>query len=318
MKKFVLNISILLTPVLLLGYGLDKLISDHLRKSNLFAQKEYPTWNTILDGQLNAELLIYGSSRAWVQFDPRIIEDNLHQSVFNLGIDGYPFHIQHLRHLLALKNNPKPKTIIHAVDIGTLIKSNWYNTDQFLPYMLWDKTFYDYTSSYEGFSYLDYIIPLVRYRGRMDIIKTASEMIFWPKNNPTQRVKGYQGQHTLWNSDFDNAKKTMKRYTAKPDPFTLKLFDNYLETCKKQNINVILVYAPYHIDGQAFIENPQEMIDQYKAFAKKYGFLFLDFTQDPICYDRKYFYNTSHMNITGAELFTKKLCDKIKALDPPK
>lgn len=315
MRKFLLNILIFIIPILLSGYFIDCFISHHLKKSNSHAQKEYPNWNAIMDGKLDAEIVVYGSSRAWVHFDPTIMEDSLHQSVYNLGMDGHTFNLQYLRHVLALKYNPKPKLIIQSVDIGTLNQGNLYNSDQFLPYMLWNKLFYDYMSKYEGFSYFDYKIPLIRYYGKLDALKITLKMIVSPKSNLIARVKGYEGQNKLWNNDFDKAKKTIKKYKVELDIPTLILFDNYLKECKEQHINVILVYSPYYIEGQKFIENQNQMINIYKALAKKYAFTFLDFTNDDICFDKKYFYNSSHMNIKGAELFTKKLCKQIKNIN---
>jgi adenylate kinase family enzyme len=313
MKNFIFKILVFVLPIILSGYYIDRFISNNLRKSNSHAQKEYQTWNAIIDGKLNADVLIYGSSRAWVHFDPKIIKDSLNHSVYNLGMDGHTFNLQYLRHLLALKNNPKPKLIIHSVDIGTLSKGNLYNPDQFLPYMLWNKTFYDNMSKYDGYSSFDYKIPLIRYYGKLDAIKTAIKMIAFSKNNKVERVRGYQGQNTSWNNDFDEAKKNMKKYVAVPDILTLNLFDNYLKECKEHNIEVILVYSPYYIEGQKFIENQKQIINIYKNLALKYEFSFIDFTNDEICFDKKYFYNASHMNITGAELFSRKLCGQIKS-----
>ena len=295
------------------GYYMDRFISLNLKKSNSHAHGEYSTWNAITDGKLNADILIHGSSRAWVHFDPKIIEDSLKHSVYNLGMDGHTFHLQYMRHLMALRHNPKPKLIIHSVDIGTLTKGNLHNSDQFLPFMLWDKTYYDNMSKYDGYSYFDYKVPLIRYYGKLEAIKTAIKMIAPSKNNKVQRVRGYQGQNTSWNNDFDEAKKNMKKYVAVTDSLTLNLFDNYLRECKVQNIKVILVYSPYYIEGQQFIENQKQVINIFKILAKKYDFSFFDFTTDEICFDKKYFYNASHLNRTGAELFSRKLCGQIKS-----
>lgn len=314
MKKFILKILFFALPIILSGYYLDKLISQNLKKSNSYAEKEYPTWNDILEGKLKADILIHGSSRAWVHFDPKIIEDSLKLSTYNLGIDGHTFTMQYLRHLLALKNNTKPKLIIHSVDVSSIQKDILYNPDQFLPYMLGDETFYNFMSKYEGYSYFDYKIPLIRYYGKFEAIKTAFKMLVLSESNTIERVKGYQGREEVWNNDFDKAKKTMKKFTATYDSPTLSLFDNYLKECKDQNINVILVYSPYYIEGQKFIENQEQIINIYIKLARKYNFKFIDFTKDPICYDKKYFYNASHMNKEGAELFTRKLCSQIKSI----
>jgi hypothetical protein len=313
MKKFLYNVLLFVAPLLVLGCCIDFVISTNIKKSNSHAMKEYPTWNAILDGNLNAEILIYGSSRAWVHFDSKLIEDSLRHPVYNLGMNGHTFNMQYLRHILALKHNPKPKLIIHSVDIGTLSKGSLYNPDQFLPYMLWSKPFYKYMSNYEGYSSFDYRIPLVRYYGKTDAIKTAIQMLLSPETNVVERVKGYQGQKRAWNNDFDNAKKEMKQYVVTPDSLTLSAFEAYLIDCKKQGIEVVLVYSPYYIEGQEFISNQSQIIDLYKTLAHRQDFSFLDFTNDEICFDKKYFYNASHMNTLGAELFSRKLCTQIRS-----
>jgi hypothetical protein len=299
-------------PIVLLGYSLDIFISGELKKSNSHAQKEYPIWNTIIEGKLNSDILIYGSSRACGHFDTKIIEDSLKQLTFNIGIEGHRFKLQYLRHLLAFKNNPKPKLIIHSVEGTTLERGNLYNPDQFLPYMLFNDIFFDFTSEFKGYSSLDYKIPLIRYYGKLDALKTALKMIIMPQSNLVERVKGYQGHVRSWNNDFDNAKKTMKKYAMKIDSSTLVLFDKYLKECKEQEIEVILVYSPIYIEGQEFMANNEDIINVYKKYAMKYDFSFLDFTNDELCYKKEYFYNTTHLNKTGAELFTKKLTHEIK------
>lgn len=311
MKTFIIKVFVFVFPIIVFGYFIDRFISLNLKRSNSHSQREYSTWNAILDGKLEADIFVYGSSRACTHFDPKIIEDSLGLSAFNLGIEGHTFSMQYLRHLLALENNAKPKLIIQSVDIGTLRKGNLYNPDQFLPYMLWNRAFYEYMSMYDGYSYFDYKIPLIRYYGKLEAIKMAIKMSLH-QSNEVQRVKGYLGNDNSWNNDFDNAKKSMKKYVSPPDSLTLNLFDRYLEECKKNKICVILVYSPYYIEGQEFIKNQAEIIDIYKMFAQKYDFMFLDFTKDEICFDKKYFYNASHMNKTGAEFFTKKLCNQIK------
>lgn len=312
MKRFIINILLFILPIILSGYFLDKIISFYLRKSNLFAQREYSTWNDVLDGKLEAEIYVYGSSRAWVHINPQILKDSLDCSVYNLGIDGQTFNMQYLRHSLALKYNAKPKTIIHSLDIHTLVRGNLHNKDQFLPYMLLNDTFYKHMSKYEGYSYFDYKVPLIRYYGNFQSLKTVLKMIVLPQRNLVERVKGYKGQNISWNTDFDKAKKTIKKYRVEPDSLTLRLFEKYLKDCKEQNIEVVLVYSPYYIEGQQFIENQQQIISIYHELAKKYEVAFYNFINDEICYKKDYFYNASHLNIKGSELFTKKLSSIIK------
>lgn len=312
MKKFLLKIFVFLLPIILVAYFADIFISVNLKKSNAFAFKEYSTWNAVLDGKLNSDILIYGSSRAWVHFDPSIIEDSLKLPTYNLGIDGNTFKMQYLRHKLALKYNRKPKLIIHSVDATTLQEGNFFNSKQILPYMLWDADFFNFTSEYKSYSFLDYKLPLIRYYAKTDAIKTAFKMSLEVEDKDLQRIKGYQGQDRTWNTDFEEAKKKMKSYEIKINNDLKQEFDTYLKECKEKNIEVLMVYSPIYIEGQEFIKNKEYTLNIYEEFAGKYNFQFFDFSNDSICYDKKYFYNTRHLNKQGAELFTKKLTTLIK------
>lgn len=296
-----------------MAYGLDIYLSTNLRKSNTFAHQEYPIWNDILEGNLDAEILIHGSSRAWVHFDPQILQDSLKLSAFNLGVDGHTFNMQQLRHQLALKYNKKPKMVIHSVDATTLQKGNFFNSEQILPYMLWNADFKKFTSNYTSYSFLDYKLPLLRYYSKTAAISTAFKMSFQSQNSKKNRVRGYQGQDRTWNKDFDTAKKRMKSYNVSIDKDLEQRFDNYLKACKADGIQVVLVYAPVYIKGQEFIKNEEAVKQTYINFAETFNFKFFDFTNDDICHNKDYFYNARHMNKKGSELFTSKLASKIKA-----
>jgi hypothetical protein len=312
MNKFIVKIIIFILPIALLAYPIDKFISTNLKKSNEYAHKEFSTWNDVLDGKLNSEIFILGSSRAWVHFDPEIIEDSLNKPVYNLGIDGHSFSMQYLRYLLAVKNNHTPKLIIQSVDPGTLQTVNLYNPDQFLPYMLNNSLFYKYMSKLEGYKYFDYHLPLLRYYGKLDALKTAYNMTRPYSKNSIERNRGYQGQNASWNSDFEKAKKSMEHYNVMFDHYLVDLFEKFLKDCNEQNIEVVMVYSPVYIEGQEFINNQKEIVDKFENYAKKYNFLFINFLEDEISFDKKNFYNAMHLNITGAEKFSKKLSSILK------
>ncbi len=269
--------------------------------------------NDIYSGKANCDVAIYGSSRAWVNFNTKIIEDSLKVHAYNFGIDGHNFWLQYLRHLEFTKYNQKPKEIILAVDIFTLEKrKDLYNESQFLPYMLWNKNIWKYTSSYIGFDQIDYLIPLVRYRGKFSALRTAFKNISMRGKVKTYRYKGFAGMNRSWNSDYDEAKATKGTYTAKIDEQTVLLFEKFVQECKESGIKLILVYTPEFIEGQGFVTNKSEIIRIYREFSLKYNIPFWDYSNDKICFDKQLFYNTTHLNKEGANLFTSELVSKLK------
>ena len=316
MRKDVKYFLLFITPIIIIAYFVDVFISKNLKYSNRYAEKEYPTWNAIYEGKINSDLLIFGSSRAWIHIDPTTISDSLGISSYNLGIDGHNFWLQNLRYRELLKNNKRPKFIICSLDYYTLKKNkDLYNSEQFLPYMLWNQGVKEATISYNGFSSLDYEIPLIRYYGNYDAVATALRFSLGCLSNPITRVKGYMGRDEVWNSDFDDAKASIKSLEIKLNKPTIILFENFLKECKTNNIKIIFVYTPEYIEGQKFVSNRSQIMELYKKFSKQYHIPFYDFSNDSISYQKKYFYNASHLNKVGSQLFTKKLIDTLRSCD---
>ncbi len=306
MRKFIINIIFCSLTFVILCLPVDFYISAKLKKTNK-CTGEFEVWNAIYSGEIKSSIAIFGSSRAWVHIDPEIIEDSLKLDTYNFGIDGHNFWLQYLRYKEYRKNNTKPKIILYSVDVLTLQKKEeLYNMSQFLPYMLWNIDIYKSTSTYKGYTFFDYFIPLIRFRHNTEIITSAS------KDNHL-RKKGYKGVEKKWNSDFDEARKIKSSYTAKLDTASIKLFEHFLKSCKSEKIEVILIYTPEYIDGQKYVSNRQQIIKLYEKLSHKYRIPFLNYSNNYLCYDKKYFYNSLHLNSTGADIFSKILAaDLIK------
>ena len=74
MRMFFKHIILFLLPTVIIAPIGDYLISSGLKKSDYFASGESYIWNQIIEGEITDSIYIYGSSRAWVHFDPLIIE----------------------------------------------------------------------------------------------------------------------------------------------------------------------------------------------------------------------------------------------------
>jgi len=313
MKKFLIEVIMFAMPVVILALFTDKFLSTNLRKSKSVAEGEFTVWNDIVDGKINSDVVVYGSSRAWIHINPQTLMDSLHTTVYNLGIDGHNFWLEYLRHQLLLKYNHKPTLIIYSLDVFMLQKrKDLYNLEQFLPYMYGNKDMEDKILSYQGFNKYDCKIPLLRYTGQYSAIRTALNMYFNPSQDTAMRIRGYQSRNIGWNEDLSKALHTMKSYKVELDSSSMILFDKYISDCKQNNIQLIFVYSPEYIEGQHFVENRKDIMELYKHYSNKYGIPFYDFSADSMSYNKKYFYNASHLNKTGADLFSSRLASMIK------
>ena len=308
-KKIIYHFLILLITALLL----DFIISSRLKIHDQFAYGESYIWNEIYQGKVNRDILIYGSSRAWVHFDPKIIQDSLRMSTYNLGIDGHNFWLQYFRHKALIKNNVKPKVIILSVGIFTLNRrSDLYNMNQFLPYIYYEDV-YHYTSVYKGFTIFDYILPLYRYIGKRDVLRQA---FYYNKGRQSKqenyRIDGFRGMNREWNHDLENAKQKLASFTLNMHEPSIKLMELFFEECNDLGIEVVMVYSPEYIEGQYFVENRSEIMETFSNLSETYNFHFLDYSNDEISKDKILFYNSMHLNAIGAERFTTKFVSDLK------
>lgn len=304
MKLFFKKIILFLFPILLLSYPLDRWVSYKYKSKNI---GELSVWNDIYDGNIDADMVINGSSRAWVHFNPFMIEEQTAiSSCYNLGFNAHNFPLQYLRYLEYRKYNPKPKIIIQEIEgISLSIDSTATELEQLMPYMLFNETMRQHTKTNGMFNLFDFYVPFLRYYGEIDHVYSAID-------TTDIKIKGYKGQDRAWNDDYQNARKTMDGYTSKIDSTVLKSFENFLEDCKRENIKVVFVQPPVHIYGQEFINNYEEAIGWIEDISKRHDINFYNFSNDSLCYQQKYFYNTRHLNKEGSTIFTQKLIPIIK------
>ncbi|MBP5367659.1 MAG: hypothetical protein J6Z01_04360 [Bacteroidales bacterium] len=160
MKKFIIRIFLLLISSYIVSLIIDIPFSKIAEPRG-----EFSSWNDLYSNNINADLLIFGSSRAMNHFNPQIIEDSLHISTYNLGLSSARIEISLLRLLEHLRIcSHKPKYITLEIDWLTIDNAKFLWTPwQIFPYMLYNKNIYKYTHHYQGYYTHFYIIPLARY-----------------------------------------------------------------------------------------------------------------------------------------------------------
>jgi len=315
MKLFLKQVLFFFIPLILLSVLLDYFITIQLKKSNSHAFKEYPVWNDIYSGKINADLLVMGSSRAWKHIDSNVLEDSLGLSTYNLGMDGHHLPMQLWRYATFLQKNHRPKVIVYSLDYFMFTYTNeLFNKDQFLPYLLFNFNMEKQLKNYIGFDYFDYRLPLIRYCGADKALLHTARISLFPNSNKKLRVKGFCAENKKWNNDFEMVKKTMKNYNVKIDTKILNQFNQYLDDCNRDNIKVVLVYSPEYIEGQRFVKNRIDIIHTFEKLAQKNKMPFLNYSSDSLSFQKSLFYNSIHLNKQGASLFSIKLASDLKRI----
>jgi hypothetical protein len=305
MKKFLLTITFFFAVtvgVLSIG-GLA--VDAGLKKSRL---ENFSEWNDIYQSKISSDVIVLGSSRAWKHVSPRILDSVLHVDVYNLGLDGYHFDMQYYRYQIFLQHNSIPNCILLCLDSHSLSKKGQlFMPEQFAPYLS-DSLIKQATAPYEGFQSLDYHNPFTKYLYKTRYIATGLLELTGLKHFDSKKYKGYQGKNKPWDNSYENfVKKNPDGWTHKIKATQLRLMEAFLSQCRKSHVNVVFVYTPEYIDAQRHLKNRKQIFQIYTALSEKYHLPFLDYSNHELCTDKSNFYNSQHLNKSGAEKYSQIL-----------
>lgn len=304
MKRFIVKVlswfALLFIALVILDISLSRIIQVSYRR-------EYASWNDILHGKASADVLVMGSSRAWRQYSPQVLDTVLNKETYNIGIDGSAIDRQINKYHIYRHYNRKPSVILQNVEYWTISITKGYERYQFFPYF-WIPYFRKAVFPNESFSIGEKYLPFYRYAhfGVRNLF--AFQNLFKDSNALT---KGYLGADLRWDGSLLARIDSLK---FEPDPLAIVMFEKYLQEAREEGIRVFLVFAPLYIDATLKIQNIDEMYAFYNSFADKYGAEIIDFTFNDISRDTSYFYNATHLNRIGAELFSIKLGHEVKTL----
>jgi hypothetical protein len=314
MKRFVIKALFFVIILYVLALLVQSFIDKGAGKTGL---SNYTEWNDIVESKINADLLIQGSSKAWVQISPQILDSAFHLNSYNLGIDGYFFSMQYARFLFYLKYNKKPKYIIQVVDCNSLaMNSDLYMFEQFIPY-LGSPIIQNAVSYQDVFDYKDFYIPMFKYLhsyASREIMDSAIKANLINRTVRNWKYKGFMASDQKWDNSFREFKKNFANgYTSFVDSLTRKRFEMFLSYCKNEQIKVALVLPPEFIEAQKLLLNRDAIISIFREYSEKFDTPFLDYSNDSLCLDTTNFYNSQHLNRIGVAKFNKKLSTDLKS-----
>ncbi len=304
MNKFIKKIVLFSVVALICFKALDFVIEYKLQNSKATF---YSTFSKIYEGNLNVDLIINGSSKAYLQVSPKIIDEVLGVESYNLGRDGFKFDSQLVQYKMYRKYNRKPKYLVQIVSNETFpMYSELFGYMVFAPYLDIPEV-KQLAKKHKGFSWADFNLPLIKYSSLL------GKDIYQLKVNDNV-YKGYNPQYgRMWDDSFEQfIKDNPNGVNIELDKDMMKSFENYIKENKDNNIEVFMVYPPTYYKAHKYINNRKEIIEFYESISKKYNVPFLNYSQDSMSYNRDYFYNSQHLNGESADLFTNKLALDLK------
>ncbi len=307
MRQFLINIALFSSILIVIYLLLFNRVENTLKTSNYV---DYQNWNDIYSGDINADLVILGSSRARKMVSPKIIDQKLNLKSYNLGMEGYKLPFQLIKYKIYKKHNISPKIVIQIVDHFTLSKrQDLFNIDQFLPYLN-DSIMEKATAQYEGFSWGGRHLPYWRYFGKSNTILAGISELVGIKSFTSAGYKGYYPKAThKWEKDFENKKIANpdgERTIIDKDAY--QTFKQHLFELEKDSIIQFIVYAPEFHEFHNYLKNRDSISNLYHKLTDQIkNCIYIDYRDSLISKNEDYFYNPTHLNKTGSEKFTDNL-----------
>lgn len=298
--------------IVALAFMLDAFFGLSLRR---LTTGDFGEWNRIVRGQVNADILITGSSRALTHYDPRILEAATGRSAYNIGLNGSQTDMQFARLKTYLRHNRKPLWLIHNVDAFTFQLSHGevYDPGQYVPY-LDEPDLYDALARINADTWKARHLPLYGYAAQDLRLSWLQGLRHWmmPETRPTH-YQGFKPRETPWTGEFDQFRaRHPNGLPIEIEPAGVAEVEELLRLCASEGIQVVLSYSPEYSEMQAMTTNRAEIFARVEALSRQFGATLLDFSQSPISSRKELFYNSQHLNADGAAEFTHELAKRLK------
>lgn len=294
--------------MLVFAFAVDYAITTGLRRTDI---RKYAVWNDIYASRANADLLVMGSSETWTGYNTYLLDSLLGVNSYNIAIDGHAFRYQKLRYETYCRFNDKPKTIIVNLDPGSLWTDEGYayEREQFFPFIC-DQCLIDQIAKDKRITFFDRYLPFYRYYGYREDIENGIASFLGKRTFVDGNLhKGYRGEGSVWKPANLSLDTVFSASTKMADDLNV-----FVSERKSEGINVILVEFPEYYKLRKKYSNLDEIETIYRTIAQHNEIPLLDYSHASICNDTKYYYNFSHLNKMGSDVFTELLCQDLDSL----
>lgn len=311
MQKFLFRFFLIFTLFLILLTGFDFLVSKGLIKSGY---RDFESWDKLFTGNIEDDLVIFGTSRAYVHFDPSLIETLSGIKTYNLGWNATDVNkvIEKIEYYI-LNLNKKPKYIIVVLDYSMFTKKEEWISRDYFPFIFEHPYLLKSIANDVSFNF-KYLIPVIRYKDYYKDFKIGLKNYFISPNIKKDKVKGYWSADQEWSSiELDSLKSIYPNgieieFENEMAVELLNIGDQYT----KEGIIVTWVIAPYHQEFFDICNNCKEISLKIDKIFNIPEYSYLDFSKFKGYQNKEYFYNSTHLNKKGVALFIPQFLEKFK------
>jgi hypothetical protein len=297
--------------IVVLLCGVNVMINTGLRR---IKTSQFGVSNKIVQGGINADIVISGSSRAISHYDPRLIESITGHSAYNLGRNGSQTDMELAVLKTYLKHNRRPELVIQNLDAFSFVTTREvYDPAQYMPYL-------DEPDIYAALQHVNATewwknkhLPLYGYvvdDMRFTWIAGVRGFLGWSPREDF--FLGFNPRTGQWTDEFEKLQATNPEGVSFPiEPAGVQVMQDLIGVCKDNGIKLVFVYSPEYKEMQSLTKNRLEIFSRFQDLAKQNNVPLWDFSSWNYADNRKFFRNSQHLNAEGARLFSDEFARKL-------
>lgn len=297
--------------VVVLIFVMNAMITSGLRRLRTSA---FGASNQIMEGKVNAQIVISGSSRALAHYDPRRIEAITGRTAFNLGRNGAQTDMQVAFLKAYLAHNRKPEIVVHNLDAFTFVTTREvFDPVEYTPY-LYDRDLYSALGNINPNIWKSRYLPLYGYVVEdMNFTWVLGLKGFWGWTPPEDYFLGFNPRSKKWTDDFERMKANNPNGVHFDiEPAGIRVVEDLIQVCRQKGIQLILVYSPEYIEMQSLTSNRAQVFGLFHELADRSDVPLWDYSDWKYAGDQDLFQNSQHLNAAGAAIFSDDVANRLK------
>jgi hypothetical protein len=296
----------------LLAYILEWRYRDWKAQGIFFEPIRWEEFYELPDNSL--DVLFLGSSHAYRSINPFLVDTTLRLKTFNFGTSGQSMRTSY--HVLTnVLKTQTPNTLVVELYFDALTQQDQLTNAGFnFPSVKWSRAKLNFW--WDGFSFKDKCImvftPAYRYRQEWKYVlrKLMGKVNTLPRGE-------YVGKGFVFNENTVELNRLTKKnhfndYRFEETPVVtsnLEYLGRIVKLCRENNIRLIFVTTPIPSITYNKLVNPHDIDQRLTTFARQHHvpyYNFLDARKLEL-QDTVHFFDNNHLNIEGANIFTKQV-----------
>lgn len=299
-------------------------------ETNIFAEfavKKMQRISSVYVSDRAFDIWVVGSSHAQFAVSPDIINKETGKNSLNIAFGGganMGLQLTLLKNILEKNKRVRPKLIAFGIDVFTMNAEPEYNSElleilmqkkKSMRDLFHSKVFYSYCRLY-GPNIPEYLSHVKKNQWQLPV--------FSNKNNYDLSMFAHFEKIEIadlgWVKGYGILNKNFLRYSKmvfKPDPHSEKDLAEYIRLCRENNIRLVFFQVPENMSCLVYSKKYDDFRSYFQKITKTNEVDYFDYNsldKYPLQND-SLFFDSDHLNVSGAELFTQRLAKDIARLN---